>query len=254
MSGSRDPRARRRRRLPAPALRILAALAAGVASLGVGITVLQVPAGSRGLAPLVEERLAESGVEHPVTAVLLNFRSYDTWLEVAVLVLGAIAILTLRAAHDLAALPTLPASSPLLAAATRLAFPAIVMTAGYLLWLGTHAPGGAFQAGAVLGAGGVLLREAGYRSVAAVPGLRLRALVVPGYVALFVVATGSLLGRGSLLAYPPELAGTIIVLVEVFIGLSIGAILALLFAGAQPAPGDRRPNEEPDRVARRPDR
>jgi multisubunit Na+/H+ antiporter MnhB subunit len=248
------PRVRRPvRRLShlAPPARVLAALLAGTAAIGLGFTVLQVPAATDGLGPVVANRLAESGVEHPITAVLLNFRSYDTWLEIAVLVLGAIAILTLRASHDLAAVPRLPPSSPLLVAATRLIFPAIVLTAGYLLWLGTHAPGGAFQAGAVLGAGGVLLREAGYRSIAAIPGPLLRAAVVPGFVALLVVAAATLLADGTLLAYPRAHAGTIIVVVELFVGLSIGTVLALLFAGAQPAPPDRDAEEEPDQAARR---
>ena len=39
----------------------------------------------------VAAHLAESGVTHPVTAVLLNYRGYDTLLEIAVLLLALLA-------------------------------------------------------------------------------------------------------------------------------------------------------------------
>ena len=56
----------------------------------------------------VAAHLAESGVSHPVTAVLLNYRGYDTLLEIAVLLLALLVILSVlgderaspaRAAH-----------------------------------------------------------------------------------------------------------------------------------------------------------
>jgi multisubunit Na+/H+ antiporter MnhB subunit len=43
--------------------------------------------------------MPESGVDHPVTAVLLNFRSYDTLLEIAVLLLAVVVALALREAQ-----------------------------------------------------------------------------------------------------------------------------------------------------------
>ena len=42
-----------------------------------------------GLTTDATEAIDESGVSHPVTAVLLNFRAYDTFLEVGVLILPA---------------------------------------------------------------------------------------------------------------------------------------------------------------------
>ena len=55
---------------------------------------LELPASRVHLAELVNEKLADSGVNHPVTAVLLNFRGYDTMLEVAVLFVALTAMLT----------------------------------------------------------------------------------------------------------------------------------------------------------------
>ncbi|MFN2337821.1 MAG: hypothetical protein ABR544_02485, partial [Gammaproteobacteria bacterium] len=40
------------------------------------------------LPELVQEHLGTSGVSHPVTAVLLNFRAHDTLLEIGVLLLA----------------------------------------------------------------------------------------------------------------------------------------------------------------------
>ena len=36
----------------------------------------------------IDAAMAQSGVDHPVTAVLLNFRAWDTLLELAVLLLA----------------------------------------------------------------------------------------------------------------------------------------------------------------------
>ncbi|MDZ4180179.1 MAG: hydrogen gas-evolving membrane-bound hydrogenase subunit E [Coriobacteriia bacterium] len=58
--------------------------------------VLAIPETEAGLAPLIDANLADSGVSNAVTAVLLNFRGYDTLLEIVVLVLATIGVLSLR--------------------------------------------------------------------------------------------------------------------------------------------------------------
>ena len=96
-----------------------------------------------------------SGVSTPVTAVLLNFRAYDTLLELAVVLTAVLTVLTLndrRHSHVV--------SSPLLQGMTHWLVPLLVVTSGYLLWVGAHAPGGAFQAGAMLAAAMILLQLA----------------------------------------------------------------------------------------------
>ncbi len=47
--------------------------------------------------------MAASGVEHPVTAVLLNFRGYDTLLEIAVLLLALLVMLAVSPREEAAA-------------------------------------------------------------------------------------------------------------------------------------------------------
>ena len=173
----------------------------------------------------VAAHLAESGVTHPVTAVLLNYRGYDTLLEIAVLLLALLAILAVVGEGS-----TSPsrAGHPVLQALARLAVPLMVVVAVYLLWAGAFRPGGAFQAGAVLAAAAVLLHLVGLLSSWSRPRLGLRIGLAAGF-ALFLVVAAGLLTQGSLLQYPPAAAGVLILLIESGLTVSLALILAGLF-------------------------
>ena len=211
---------------------LIALLALGLGGLLAGV-MFNLPASSGHLPALVAARLRESGVEHPVTAVLLNFRGYDTLLEIAVLLLAVLGVLVVRQAADSPAQTTPPAGA-ILAMLTQLVVPLMVLVAGYLLWAGAYRPGGAFQAGAVLAAAGVLLRLSG-RLPALAPRFWLRAGLLTGFAVFLAVALGMSLGGRALLAYPQAQAGAWILLIEASLTLSIGLILVSLFVGA-PAP------------------
>ncbi|MCX8085471.1 MAG: sodium:proton antiporter [Rhodocyclaceae bacterium] len=172
----------------------------------------------------VAAQLAASGVSHPVTAVLLNFRGYDTLLEVAVLLIALLAILAVTDKPPAAPVP----AHPLLQAVARGATPAMILVAVYLLWAGAHRPGGAFQAGAVLAAAAVLLHLVGLLPGWGAPGLRLRLGLTAGF-ALFLALAAALLSQGALLQYPPAAAGTLILVIEAGLTVSLGLILAGLF-------------------------
>ena len=117
-----------------------------------GIAVASLPNESAGLAAAVEAKLDQSGVKNPVTAVLLNFRGYDTLLELTVLLLALLGARALSKTVPGEAAQTDAAISPVLLSFLRIVAPVMVLVAGYMLWVGGHAPGGAFQAGAVLAA------------------------------------------------------------------------------------------------------
>ncbi len=173
----------------------------------------------------VAAHLAESGVTHPVTAVLLNYRGYDTLLEIAVLLLALLAILAVVGRAP--ASPT-RAAHPVLQALARLAVPLMVVVAVYLLWAGAFRPGGAFQAGAVLAAAAVLLHLVGLLPGWSRPRLGLRIGLAAGF-ALFLAVAAGLLTQGSLLQYPPAAAGVLILLIESGLTVSLALILAGLF-------------------------
>jgi multisubunit Na+/H+ antiporter MnhB subunit len=177
------------------------------------------------LRPQVAANLAVSGVSHQVTAVLLNYRGYDTLLEIGVLLLALFGVLAATPAHrDIA-----PARAELIQSTlTRLAVPLMILVAGYLLWAGAFRPGGAFQAGAVLGAAAVLAHLVGLVPGWQHPGLWLRLGLVMGFVVFLAVAAATL-GQGALLEYPPPLAGTLIVVIEAALTLSLGLCLSGLF-------------------------
>lgn len=183
------------------------------------------------MAQSVSANLANSGVSNPVTAVLLNFRAYDTFLELAVLltaILGIFALSEERAGYQ-------PAGAVFNGLVSWLV-PALILMAAYLLWVGAHAPGGAFQAGATLAAAGVILRLAGKRDI----GLPLSStfylniILVIG-VGLFLLVGLSMFVFGRpFLGYPPAMAGKLILLIETAAMISIAATLILAFLGGRP--------------------
>ncbi len=181
------------------------------------------------LADEVFANLHVSGVSNPVTAILLNFRAYDTLLELAVLLVAGLGILALGSARSGYA-----ASSPVLSSLTHWLVPIIVLTSGYLLWAGAHAPGGAFQAGALLAAGGVLLHLAGYASGGLPRGIVLRGLLVIGVAVFLTMGLGTMLAGRPLLDYPPTWAGSLILTIEAAATLGIAATLVIAFLCGEP--------------------
>ncbi len=188
------------------------------------------PSDHAGLGKEVAANLDQSGVSNPVTAVLLNFRGYDTLLEVTVLLLALLASWSLNAAI------TRREASPglILDTLSRLLVPLLILVSAYLLWVGAHAPGGAFQAGAVLAAAGVLLLLSGRQLPPSLAALPLRLVLIVGPATFLVVGVITLLLQGRFLELPPEWAGRLILIIETTATISIGAALVGLFLGAPP--------------------
>lgn len=208
---------------------------AGAIALGalIAAALLRTPGNDGAMVRAALEALPDSGVGNPVTAVLLNFRAFDTLLEVAVLLLTLVAVwaLDLRLPRT-EALPASPVFSSLL----RVSGPLLVVIAGYLLWVGASEPGGAFQAGAVLAGGCLLLRLAGRWN----PGARfVRWVASVGLLVFLLTAVAMPALTGGLLQYPPASAGMWILLIETAATVSIAAILTALFVAREP--GEPRP-------------
>jgi multisubunit Na+/H+ antiporter MnhB subunit len=199
-----------------------------------------------GLAERVWQRQAALDLEQPVTAVLLGFRAYDTLLEVAVLVLSALAVLVLvppRKDHTTQPITAGPAPSPLMLWLLPRLIPLVLLVAAYLWWAGGSQPGGAFQAGTVLSAAGVImLLSQRLRPPAVALGTRL--LVCQGLL-IFFIAGVLTLPEGSLLQYPAGWAKPLIVVIELALALSIAGCFVLLVVGVPSYrlghfPGDER--------------
>ncbi len=216
---------------PSAGVRAAAGLLAGALGALVAWAVWAMPE-SAGLREAVLAAMDRSGVTHPVTAVLLNFRGYDTLLEVAVLLIALVGAWSLRlalAAHD----DDRPGL--VLVEMVRLLVPLLVVLAGYLLWLGAHAPGGAFQAGALLAGAGVMLALTEVRPLGAMTPTALRLIASLGVVVFLAVAL-LVMGDGRrLLEYPVAWAGLLILLIESAATVAIGMTLTYLFLGDAPA-------------------
>ena len=192
------------------------------------VVFLDLPPAAIDLPAAVTANMAISGVDHPVTAVLLNFRGYDTLLEIGVLLLALIVVLAVAPREAAAAPLVAAAADPVLQTLARIAVPLMLLAAVYLLWAGAYQTGGAFQAGAVLAAAAVLLHLAGLLPGWAAPGRPLRWGLAAGFL-VFLAVAAALLTEGALLQYPPAWAGALILLVEATLTVSLGLILAGLF-------------------------
>ncbi len=181
------------------------------------------------LADEVFATLDSSGVSNPVTAVLLNFRAYDTLLELAVLLSAVLGVLALGPAR-----PGYAAPGPVLLGLTRWLVPLLILVSAYLLWVGAHAPGGAFQAGALLAAAGVLLRLAGYPTGGLPQGIARRSLSVVGVAVFLAVGLTLMLAGRPFLGYPVAWAGGLILAIETAATLGIAVTLIISFLCGEP--------------------
>lgn len=220
--------------LTSKTFRVLLALLLSVVAVGLGYAVLSLESASAGLGEMVASNLDSSGVSNPVTAVLLNFRGYDTLLELSVLLVALLGVWSLGGKSRQAA----SAVPLLLSHLQQILVPVLILVSGYLLWAGAHAPGGAFQAGSVLGAAGVLLLLSGWRLDEKFVGLPLRAVLALGLGIFLLVAALPLFTGDNFLQYPRSMAGQMILLIEAAATVSIGATLTALFLGGFPVTGD----------------
>ncbi|TVP74676.1 MAG: hypothetical protein EA352_10235 [Gemmatimonadales bacterium] len=202
-------------------------------------------AGSRDprIPDLIAKHLPETGVSNPVTGVLLNFRGYDTLLEIAVLVAAMVAVWSLDRGQRHFGLPASASASggagggrPFLSAILRLAVPTAFLTAVYLTWMGSSEPAGAFQAGALLAGAGVLLSVAGVLRPLTAAALPVR-IVAAGGVAGFVVTGIAVLPfTGAFLAYPEGWAYPLILGLEAALAVAVAVILVELFVDVPSIP------------------
>ncbi len=222
-----------------PALKSSTKIACGLASFalsgGLIAALLLSERAGPGLAALTASRMDESGVENPVTAVLLNFRSYDTLLEIAVLLIVAVAMLSMQPSatnRSMVEVNHRHSGDPVLAGLLRWLVALATVLSGYLLWTGAYAPGGAFQAGSVIAGACVALKLSGRYHFFWHP-LKARLLLTIGLAVFVLVGGFCATGDKRVLEYPLEYAGMLILIIELAATVSIAAILLLLFTGLQ---------------------
>jgi multisubunit Na+/H+ antiporter MnhB subunit len=212
----------------------VAAVLSLLVTAGLAAIVLLPASPAPSLAPAASEWLPQLGVGNPVTAVLLAYRAFDTFMESVVLLLALLGVWSLapdRFWGGAAELRYPAASGDLLAFLARLLIPFGIVVAIYIFWIGSDQPGGEFQASAILTAMWVLAMLAGLCRVLGVSERWLRLVLVVGPAVFLSVGLAGFAMAGGFLAYPPGYMKPLILLIEVPLALSIAAMLGLLLAG-----------------------
>jgi len=185
-------------------------------------------------APDLAEALPRAGVGNPVTAVLLNFRAWDTLLESVVLLAALIGLWMLTRDedwHERLGLPQHVRPDGVMASFGRALPPVGLLVGIYLVHAGADQPGGAFQGGTVLAAVGLAAALAGLIRPPRIAEWQWRAALVLGPL-IFLAAglAGAVIGAGFL-TLPEPIAGAAILAIEVALALSIAVTLAFLVVG-----------------------
>jgi multisubunit Na+/H+ antiporter MnhB subunit len=214
-------------------LRPLALVSCLAVGAGLCWAVVDLAVTTSGLRRQVEAEITRSGASNPVTAVLLNFRSYDTLLETLVLLLALVGVWSLTPEGSWGDRPGLRQhvrKGGVLATFGRFLPPFGLIVGIYLVWVGSSSPGGAFQAGTVLAAVWLLAMMAALAEPPRLTSRTLRWLLAAGPMLFLTIGLYGL-ARGAFLAYPPAAAKAIILAIEFALTVSIAASLALLVLG-----------------------
>jgi multisubunit Na+/H+ antiporter MnhB subunit len=120
---------------------------------------------------------------------------------------------------------------PALVFLARVIAPIGILIGLHIFWVSADEPGGAFQAGAILGAMWIVVMIARLANPPRIGSRPLRLALLSGPAVFILVALlGPFLG-GSFLSYPPGLVKPVILFVEAFMLLSISVAIPLLIAG-----------------------
>lgn len=186
---------------------------------------------------LVAQDLEGTGVSHPVTAVLLGFRAYDTFLEVVVLTVAMVAVWSLdRGTRAFAREPGERRRDPVLRALARLVVPLAALTTVHLTWVGSRAPGGAFPAAALLAGAGVLLVAGGLLRPPTAGSRVVRGVVAAGLYTFALVGLVGVPWTGAFLGVPPEWSYVLILTLEAVLTVSVAVTLLELFVDVPAVP------------------
>lgn len=98
-------------------------------------------------------------VSNTITAIIVNFRGFDTLGEVTVLFLATTAMggILYKKRHEVGARTVLFPSSQIVMAGSKILFPAIILLGIYVFVHGHLTPGGGFQGGTIVATGFLLM-------------------------------------------------------------------------------------------------
>jgi multisubunit Na+/H+ antiporter MnhB subunit len=196
--------------------------------------VLLLPDQGPTLAPQAMERLPETGLGNPVTAVLIAYRSFDTMLEKVVLVLAVVGVWSLAADRHWGGAPAETRAKrpePTLAFFAQMLAPIGILVGVHVFWVGADEPGGAFQGGAILAAMWMIVMMARLNEAPQTSSSWLRLALIGGSAVFLAAGVAGAAFAGAFFAYPPGLAKPLILFIETFMTFTIAITLPMLAAG-----------------------
>ena len=225
---------------PVVVVRVGAAVLSAIVASALAAAVLLLPDPGPTLAPIAAANAAATGMNNPVTNVLMAFRAMDTLLEKVVLVLALVGVWSLAPDRLWGGRPgPRHQADPqgVLAFLARLLPPVGIVVGIYILWVSADHPGGAFQGATILAAMWLLVMMAGLADTPPVARRWLRFILIAGPAVFLIVGLGGLLVGDAFLAYPQGYAKPLILTIEFAMTLTVAVTLGLLVAG----PPEREP-------------
>jgi multisubunit Na+/H+ antiporter MnhB subunit len=220
---------------PGAATRFAAAVFSIALAAAIAVAVLSLPESAPTLAAETAENIAATGVENPITAVLLAFRAMDTLLEAIVLLFALIGVWSLAPDRAWGGRPGPRYHADpdgMLAYLARVLPPIGIVVGAYIFWIGADLPGGKFQGATILAAMWLLVVMAGLADAPPVSRRWLRVGLVAGPLMFIAVGVLGAVAAGAFLGYPEGLAKPLIIVVELALLPSLAVALALMVAGA----------------------
>jgi multisubunit Na+/H+ antiporter MnhB subunit len=219
---------------PSRTTRVFAAALCLLVAAALAGVVLLFPDKGPTLAPQAMERLPETGLGNPVTAVLIAYRSFDTMLEKVVLVLAVVGVWSLAADRYWGGAPgeaRAERPEPTLAFFAQVLAPVGVLVGVHVFWVGADEPGGAFQGGAILAAMWMIVIMARLTEAPQANASWLRLALIAGPSVFLAAGVAGVAVAGGFFAYPPGLAKPMILFIEAFMTFTIAVTLPMLVAG-----------------------
>ncbi len=107
----------------------------------------------------LDKTVSQLKTANTVTAIVVNFRGFDTLGEVTVLFLAATALgsILFKKRHHIGDRTVLMPASSIVSAGSKLIFPAIILLGAYVFIHGHLTPGGGFQGGTIIATGFLLM-------------------------------------------------------------------------------------------------
>jgi multisubunit Na+/H+ antiporter MnhB subunit len=219
---------------PRARLRLGAAVLSAAVAIALAAAIVLLPDPAPTLAPAAAANAAATGLDNPVTNVLMAFHAMDTMLEKVVLLLALVGIWSLAPDQLWGGRPGPHHQADpqgMLAFLARLLPPIGIVVGVYVFWTGANNPGGAFQGATILAAMWLLVMFAALTDAPRIDARWLRLILIAGPAVFLLVGLGGLFFGDAFLAYPADHAKPLILAIEAAMVLTIAITLGLLVAG-----------------------